>query len=264
MIPTKCPSCNSPLLWTDTKVHLICHNPMCGAKNGRNLLHFFNTIDNLDGFGPKVVENLMNNGFDTIDKIYKMSYNDFLYSGYKHKTIMNLGIESEQSKERPIDNYRFLAALGINHLGIGNAKKYCEKYEYQSILYIQPDELMSIDGFGHVMAESIFEETSKRANEIQNIFDIGFTIVVQSLHENQDSPISGKRICFTGKSIVPRKQMQGQAEELGAIIVGGVNAKTDILVCGAKVGANKTNAAKKFGTEVLTEQDYFQLIKDFT
>ena len=264
IIPTNCPSCESPLMWTETGVDLICNNKSCPAQNVRSILHFFRILDNLDGFGPKVVENLIYCGFDTVAKIYNMKYNDFLHCGYKSKTIINLGSELEESKKRPIENYTLLAALGIEGLGIGNSKKYCETYVYDSILKILPDKMIELEGFGEKTSDSIYNEVQNRTDEIQDIFDIGFTIVVQSAHGNIDSPISGKAICFTGKSIVPRKQMQKQAEELGAKPVGGVNSKTDILVCGGKVGANKTNAAKKFETKVLTEEEYFELIKDFT
>lgn len=261
MIPDKCPSCNSTLEWTDTGVHLMCTNTLCHAKNGRNILHFFHTLDNLDGFGPKVVERLIECGYNTIPKIYNMKYNDFLYCGYKHKTIMNLGTELEESKKRPIEPYVFLAALGIQNFGLGSAKKFCEEFMFEQILEIEPEDLILLDGFGEKTSYSIYNEIKQRFEEIQSIAMLNFNIVVQCPHDFKDSPITGKRICFTGKSITPRKQMQKQAEELGAISVGGVNSKTDILVCGSKVGANKINAAKKYNTKVLTESEYFELIK---
>lgn len=263
-IPINCPACNYKLEWSDTGVHLLCKNEFCISKNEKRIMHFFYTIDNIDGFGPKVIENLIKHGFNTISKIYNMKYNDFLYCGYKYKTIMNLGTELEESKKRPIDNYRFIAALGIEHFGIGNAKKFCNCFNHKDIFHINHTELLKIEGFGDTISYEIVKEINKRYNEIEDIFNIGFDIVVQSSHENKESPILGKRICFTGKSSLPRKQMQKQAEELGALIVSGVNSKTDILVCGEKVGANKTNAAEKHNVKVIKEVDYFQLIKNYT
>lgn len=40
------------------------------------------------------------------------------------------------------------------------------------------------------------------------------------------------------------------------------SSKTDILVTGESVGKTKTEAAKKNGTTVLTEQDYLELINE--
>jgi len=262
ILPTNCPSCNYKLEWSSTQVDLFCHNPLCSAKNGRKLLHFFQSLSNLDGFGPKTIERLMENGFDTIHKIYNMKYIDFQDCGYKSKTIINLGSELELSKERPISPATFISALGIENLGHGNSKKLLEKYNVYDILFnIVTSDITSINGFGNITSTSICLELDERVKEITDIYKIDFNIKEEEKVEVKESFITGKRICFTGKSIVPRKEMQKQAEGLGAISVGSVNSKTDILVCGGKVGVNKINAAKKFGTVIYTEEEYFNQLK---
>lgn len=259
VLPTVCPSCSYKLEFNLTKVDLFCYNPICSAKNTRQILHFFQTLNNLDGFGPKTIEILLEFGFDTIPKIYNMNYADFQDCGYKHKTIMNLGSELEGSKERLIEPYRFIAALGINHLGIGSSKKLLEHYDYIDILELKYSDYIIIDGFGSKTSEEIPEEIYERFDEIESIFNIGFNAKEEKI-KVKESSITGKRICFTGSMVNNRKEMQKNAESLGAISVGGVNSKTDILVCGNKVGKNKTDAAKKFETLVLSEQEYYNLI----
>lgn len=258
-LPTNCPSCNYPLEWNKTGVDLYCYNDNCSAQNARQILHFFQTLNNLDGFGPKTIERLIQNGFDTVSKIYYMKYVDFQDCGYKHQTIMNLGSELEESKERPIEPYRFIAALGINHLGIGSAKKILEHYEFDDLFSLDYNSLIIIDGFGDTTSYEIPEEIQNRYEELRSVFEIGFTVKEEEI-ETKESTITGKRICFTGKMSGNRTQMQKHAETLGAISVGSVNSKTNILVCGDKVGKNKTDAANKFGTVVITEQEYFKLI----
>ena len=260
-LPTSCSSCGKKLEWSPTGIDLYCRNVNCDAKNGRNLLHFFSVLNNLDGFGPKTIENLIEHGFDTIPKIYKMSYQDFQDCGYKHKTIMNLGTELEESKERELPDYRFLAALGIPDLGIGGSKNILEQFNLAQVLfYMKPEELILIDGFGDNKVISIFEYLKNNKELIAEIFNIGFNIIHEEI-EVKESSITGKRICFTGKMESNRSHMQGLAGELGAIPVNAVNSKTDILVCGANVGANKTNAAKKHNTTILSEKEFFDLIK---
>ena len=105
-------------------------------------------------------------------------------------------------------------------------------------------------------------EIAKRKNEINRIFDIGFNIVHEEKKKHVESPITGKNIVFTGKMSGNRKEMTENAELLGAISQGGVNKNTDILVCGDKVGKNKTDAAQKFGTLIITEQEYMEMIND--
>ena len=130
----QCPSCNSKLIWNDTNVDLFCINLNCPAQIERKILHFFQSIQNIDGVGPSTVKILVKNGYDSIPKIYAMTYKDFENCGYKHKTIINLGTELEQSKERPIPDYVFIGALGIKGLGRGSAKKLLENKHWTKIV----------------------------------------------------------------------------------------------------------------------------------
>lgn len=260
ILPSICPTCNFPLEWNKTKIDLFCYNDNCSAKNNRQLLHFFQMLNNLDGFGPKTIEILIENGFDTIPKIYSMDYNDFKNCGYKHKTIMNLGTELEESKTRELPDYRFIAALGIPNLGIGGAKKLLENYCWEDILFdINHQEILEIDGFGYNKCDSILSYFEDNKKLLLDISSLNFNIIHEKIKVTE-SPITGKHICFTGKMLGIRLEMQKNAESLGAISMGSVNSKTNILVRGEKVGKNKLEAANKFGTVVITEQEYYELI----
>jgi len=57
-----------------------------------------------------------------------------------------------------------------------------------------------------------------------------------------------------------RDEMQEQARALGALVQSGVNSKTDYLVCGENVGANKIAKAKTSGTVILSEEEYLRLL----
>ena len=255
---SNCPSCGSNLVWSNTGIDLFCRNQSCEAQSIRNILHFFGTIANIDGFGPKTIEKLIDNGWDTIPEIYLMQYTDFQDCGYKHQTIMNLGSELEASKERPIEPHVFLAALGIKHLGISSSKEFCKKYKYDQILDVSDRLLIELDGFGYVKSNEIMKEVEERESELFEIINIGFN--TQEI-ENKiiESNFTGKRMTFTGKMSGNRKEMEQHAESLGAIITG-VNSKSDYLITGLKVGANKINAANKFGITILTEEEYKEMI----
>jgi hypothetical protein len=68
--------------------------------------------------------------------------------------------------------------------------------------------------------------------------------------------LNGKQICFTGTLQMKRDDAKAQAEAAGAKVTGSVSANTDILVCGAGVGAKKTDDAQKKGVEVWTEDQF--------
>jgi len=80
-----------------------------------------------------------------------------------------------------------------------------------------------------------------------------------------ESAIAGKKIVFTGKMVQgSRKEMQAQARKLGASVQKAVSAKTDLLVCGAKVGATKIAKAEKAGVKIVSEKNYLKKIERST
>jgi len=258
VFPTTCMNCGSKLEWSKTGVDLYCHNINCSAKNGRQLTHFFGMLNNLDGFGPKTIEILIENGYDTIPKIYEMKWNDFKMCGFGDKTSINLGSELELSLERPLPDYRFISALGIPDLGLGGAKKLLEHFCWEDILFeISLYDFLSIDGFGQNKSSSIHNYCRENRKLLLEISDLSFNITHEKLIV-VESAFTGKRICFTGKMASNRSAMEGFARGIGATITG-VNSKTNVLVYGEKVGANKMNAAKKFNVEIMTEKEFIVL-----
>ena len=75
--------------------------------------------------------------------------------------------------------------------------------------------------------------------------------------ETSDSAIAGKGIVFTGKMQQgSREAMQAEARKLGAKVQTAVSGKTDLLVCGEKVGAAKIKKAEALGVTIVTEAEY--------
>jgi DNA ligase (NAD+) len=67
----ECPSCGTHLIWESD--HLVCPNKTdCPAQTENTLVHFFKTLGNNDGFGPKVIEKLHEFGIKKIHEIYEL------------------------------------------------------------------------------------------------------------------------------------------------------------------------------------------------
>ena len=76
-----------------------------------------------------------------------------------------------------------------------------------------------------------------------------------------NSPISGMKLIFTGKMVFgSRDEMKKNALTLGAQVQSSVSGKTDLLICGEKVGPSKLAKAKKLGIRVMSEEDYSALL----
>lgn len=72
--------------------------------------------------------------------------------------------------------------------------------------------------------------------------------------------IAGKTVVFTGSlEKMTRDEAKAMAERLGAKAAGSVSKKTDLVVAGPGAGS-KLADAKKYGVEVITEDEWLKLV----
>lgn len=262
-LPEECPSCNAHLIWEGD--HLICPNKSdCPAQTENTLIHFFKTLGNVDGFGPKVIEKITNYGIKHIHEIYQIPKHQFVGFGFGDKTSQNLLDQLQASKEIEIEDWRFLAAFGVSRLAGGNCEKLLQHHSIVELFEVSVEDMVKIDGFAQLSAEAIVEGLANVKEEFFKVYNLGFNISVtpkESDRENSGSPIAGKVVVFTGSMQQgSRSDMEKQAKALGAKVAKSVTGNTNYLVTGEKVGETKINAARDKGVEVLTEEEYLELI----
>ena len=264
-IPSTCPSCDTHLIWESD--HLICPNKTdCPAQTENTLIHFFKTLGNVDGFGPKIIEKLHGFGMKRIHEIYECIDNQFTGFGFGEKTAKNLTDQLIASKTIEIEDWRFLAAFGVSRLAGGNCEKLLQHHSITELFDVSVEEMIKIDGFAQLSAEAIVEGLENVREEFFKVYGLEFNLsVTPKLSEasSNDSPIAGKLVVFTGSMTQgSRSDMEKQAKSLGAKVGKSVSGKTDLLVTGEKVGENKINAAREKGVRVITEIEYNDLISN--
>ncbi|WP_017445461.1 BRCT domain-containing protein [Gayadomonas joobiniege] len=262
-LPEFCPSCETHLIWEAD--HLMCPNKTdCPAQTENTLIHFFKTLGNVDGFGPKVIEKISAHGIKHIHQIYQLTKEDFVAYGFGDKTSQNLIDQLAASRSIAIEDWRFLAAFGVSRLGAGNCERLLEHHSLADIFDVTVADMVQIDGFAQLSAEAIVEGLTNIKNEFFKVYQLGFNLTATeklTAGGPSDSAIAGKTIVFTGSMQQgSRADMEKQAKLLGAKVAKSVSGKTDYLVTGDKVGANKINAARDKGVEVISEAEYLDLI----
>lgn len=262
-LPKNCPSCGAHLIWEGD--HLICPNKSdCPAQTENTLIHFSKTLGNVDGFGPKVIEKITNQGIKHIHEIYQIPKHQFVEFGFGDKTSQNLIDQLQASRQIEIEDWRFLAAFGVTRLAGGNCEKLLRHHALVQVFEISVEDMVKIDGFAQLSAEAIVEGLANVREEFFKVYNLGFNLSVtpkESDRESSDSPIAGAVVVFTGSMQQgSRSDMEKQAKALGANVAKSVTGKTTYLVTGDKVGETKINAARDKGVKVLTEQEYLKLI----
>lgn len=266
-LPEHCPSCGTHIIWESD--HLVCPNKTdCPAQTENTLVHFFKTLGNNDGFGPKVIAKLHEYSIKRIHEIYAIPKHQFVSFGFGDKTAQNLVDQLNTSKEVSIDDWRFLAAFGVTRLAGGNCEKLLAHYSLTELFEATVDDIVNIDGFAELSAQAIVEGLSNIKEEFFNVYKLGFNLVITPkesetiLDANDISPIQGKILVFTGTMEQgSRGDMEKQAKALGAKVAKSVTGKTTFLITGNKVGENKINAAKSKGVSVLSEAEYLSMIE---
>ena len=150
--PTECPTCHSEVL--DEGTLIKCQNLDCPDIALGAIKYFASKgCMDIDGLGEKIVEQLIAKNIirDILD-LYKMTYQDLeQLEGFKEKSINNLLHSIEQTKGT--ECWRFLRALGIEHIGEVASKTICKIIGIDSL--IMPKEvLFGLKEFGVEMANS--------------------------------------------------------------------------------------------------------------
>jgi DNA ligase (NAD+) len=260
-LPTHCPSCGTEIIWEGD--HIVCPNKVdCPAQTENTLIHFFKTLGNNDGFGPKVIETLHARGINKISEIYALTVDDLVLFGFGQKTAQNLIDQLVLSREVEIEDWRFLSAFGISRLGGGNSERLLSHHPLSDLFKLSENDISSIDRFGKSIAKTLKIGFGLIEEEYNNVFACGFKLKLTPVGLTDiDSPIAGLSIVFTGTMVQgKRDDMIKEAKALGAKVGKSVSSKTDYLVAGLKVGQNKTDAAKSKGVQVISEQNYLDMI----
>jgi DNA ligase (NAD+) len=254
--PTHCPICNSHLLIED--ILIKCQNLSCKARTINSIKHFVSKkCMNIDGLGEKIVillheKELLN---DVLD-IYTLKYEDLItLDSFKEKKTQNLLDSINNSKNQEL--YRFINALGIEHIGEVASKKIALEFG-ENFYKITLDDLVAIDGFGIEMSKSYIEFCEVNSDKIIKLFEI-LNPIIPIKQEKQESVFTDKTVVITGTLSKPRDDFKAILENLGAKITNTISKKTDYLLAGDKAGS-KLEKANKLGVKVLDEDEFNELI----
>lgn len=156
---------------------------------------------------------------------------------------------------------RFITALGIRHIGsltaidLANHFKSLDKFISASY-----DGLLEIDGVGKIVAESI---TAWMADEDNlNLLNKMQSLGVDPQYEDlSQGALAGQSFVITGTlKSMNRDEAADKVRSLGGEFHNSVGKLTTYLVAGGKIGNSKRAAAEKYGTKIIDEKQFLNII----
>jgi DNA ligase (NAD+) len=284
VFPTECPACGSHAVREEGEAVRRCTGGLvCPAQAKEKLKHFVSRLAfDIDGLGDKQVEffyelPLEEGGIRQPADIFTLGRRDQASElkklrnrdGWGETSASNLFAAIDARRVMPLN--RFIYALGIRHVGEGNAKLLARHYgswaAFASAMEQAGDtgseawaELLDIDGIGETVARAVVEFFAEEHNRaaLQALLD---EVTPEDMEQADpgDSPVFGKTLVFTGSlEKMSRDEAKARAEAMGAKVSGSVSKKTDLVIAGPGAGS-KLKKAADLGVEVIDEDAWIAM-----
>lgn len=261
-LPDFCPSCGEPVI-RDEEAAVRCTNPECPAQLLRILIHFCSKpAMDIDGLGESVVEALVDNKLIVKPTdLYRLTAEDIAtLPRMGEKSANNIISAIEASKQN--DLYRLIFGFGIRHVGEKAAKLLADHFgSMDALMNASVDDILKIDGFGKIMAESIVEFFSHADTHemVETYRELGLNM--ENHKQVTDTRFDGMTFVLTGTlTQFKRSEASEIVESFGGKVSGSVSKKTTYVVAGENAGS-KLEKANSLGVSVLTEAEFADMIK---
>lgn len=271
-IPKKCLVCGETteiVKLRDGKA-LKCTNPNCKAQIVMELVHYTSRDAlNIEGISESTFEKFVKCGFvENYTDLYEIEkYKEDILSmdGFGEKSFLNMLEAIEKSKNTHL--FRFIYGLGINHVGLSNAKLLCKFFnnDFEKIMTAKPEELIEIEGFGEVIAKSVskYFENEENVQLIKKALNY-LTFIYEEEVNTDEQLLSGLNFVITGDvyNYKNRKELQAEIESLGGKVTGSVTGKTNYLINNdINSSSSKNKKAHELNVPIITENEFMKLIK---
>ncbi|UFZ03949.1 NAD-dependent DNA ligase LigA [Bradyrhizobium ontarionense] len=231
----------------------------------------------IDGLGEKQIQFFFDQGwvkepadiFTLAARNAKLKLEEI--EGYGETSVRNLFNAIDARREIALE--RFIYALGMRHVGettaLALARGYgsWEAFHDACLKVAKADEeaIAEMDALDQI-GDTVIKSVAAYFGEDHNLGIVERLTkevkILDAEKPKRNSPIAAKTVVFTGTlEKMTRDEAKATAERLGAKVSGSVSKKTDYVVAGPGAGS-KLKDAQKHGVQVLTEDEWLQLIAE--
>lgn len=271
VIPKECPTCGGTTevrQIADAKA-LYCTNPECQAKKIKSFTLFVSRdAMNMEGLSEATLEKFIAKGFihefSDIFRLERFAEEIKEMEGFGEKSCKNLLASIEKARNTTLP--RLIYALGIQNIGVANAKMLAKQYHYciEELQSATAEELSAIDGIGEVIARSI-EEYFKNVKNQQTLANLLKEITLEKPEENTGTQIfEGLNFVITGsvEHFANRNEVKAVIEARGGKVTGSVTGKTNYLINNDTTSnSSKNKKAKELNIPIISEEDFLKMLE---
>jgi DNA ligase (NAD+) len=257
-IPTKCPSCNTPVERDEDEVALYCPNVACPGRQLEGLVHFASrgAMDIRGLSYARIMQLLDARMISDAGDIYALTVEQLVtLERFAEKSAENLVAAIDASKRQPLS--RLVNALGIRHVGEQSAQLLARHFGTMArLMEATHEEISEIRGMGDVIAQAVahyFAEPTSRAL-VEKLERHGLTMI-EPRQAHADGALKGKTVVITGTlPSLSRSEATALVERAGGRVTSAVSKATTFVVVGVDAGT-KLEKATALGVETIDEDE---------
>lgn len=258
-IPGTCDSCGSKLVNEGTR--LYCPNSNCKKKKVHQITKWINTLKIME-LGTTLIQKFFDEGI--ITSIYD------LYT-LKASDISSLERMGERSAEKIVNAIKsntsvtlpqFIGGFDIEDVGKTLTTRLVDSGidTLDKLMMSKKEDFTKVSGFSDITAEKLINGLNENKEEMIKLSNEFITI------KSDDAPksgkLQGKSFCFTGTLDTMKRS---EAEKLvinNGGTIGSVNKNLSYLVTNEASTSSKYKKAIEFGTPVIDEQQFLNMMKN--
>jgi len=280
--PTRCPTCDTPLVRTEGEAAYYCPNDKgCPPQMKAKLEHFIQRkAMNIESLGEGKIDLLYEKGLvKAPDQLYDLTHQALFglekaivdpltgkvrKVSFKTKTVENILSAIEQSKTVPFKNVLF--ALGIRYVGATVAEKLAAHFRnIDNLMAANFESLIAVPEIGGRIAQSVLDYFADPNNQafVERLRLAGVQLASQEEAIVVESErLAGKTFVVSGVfANFERDELKQKIEANGGKVLSGISGKLDYLLAGENMGPSKREKAIQLGVRILTEQEFIQMLE---
>jgi DNA ligase (NAD+) len=241
----------------------------CVAKDSfvqqkRKLYHFAGkSAFDIDGLGPKIIDVLFENKLIlSATDIFTLKRGDLLQlERFGEKSVDNLLSSIERARKVTLG--RFIVSLSIPQVGEETAHLLAETFKtIEVVKEASEEDLNAVNGIGEVVSKEIVTWFKDKAHK-ELLRKLEKQVQIEKEPKAAANKLKFKDITFvlTGTmESLDRDEAKEKIRILGGSVSGSVSKNTNYVVAGESAGS-KLDKAQELGVQVITEEEFLQMLK---
>ena len=262
-MPRECPVCGTAVRRDEDEAATYCPNVACPGRRLEGMVHFASR-DALDirGLSYQRIAQMVEAGLihDVAD-IFAITVEQLVeLERFAAKSAQNLVAAIAESKRRPLS--RLIYALGIRHVGVTTAQLLARHFgTMDAMAAASAEEIESIHGIGHVVAEAVAEFfADPAATRLLEKLRAHGVRMEEPRTVASSGALRGKTVVITGTlPTLSRAEATKLVETHGGKVTSSVSKATSFVVVGDDAGS-KLEKARALGVETIDEAELLRRV----